>query len=92
VKLSPTATVRGVARSSEPRNVPALDAVQKLTCEYVSAFGTDVQFRSAVVVDEPPDADPNVACTLVVFNAGLVAPADPGSPRCSLTQNAVGAV
>jgi hypothetical protein len=91
-KLSPIATVLGVARSSLPRNVPAELAVQNDTCEYVSAADTLVQFRSAVVVDDPPDADPNVACTRVVFAAGDVVPAEPGSARWSFTQNAVGAV
>src|SRR4051794_28513231 len=92
VKLSPMATRRATARSSEPRNVPADEASQKETCEYVSAFGTFVQATLPEVVREPPDAAEKVACVRVVFAAGLPAPAAPGSPRCNLTQKAAGCV
>jgi hypothetical protein len=42
--------------------VPAVDASQNDTCEYVSAVDTFVQLMSALVVIEPPDAAENVAC------------------------------
>ena len=95
VKLPPTATVLDVARSSEPRNVPDVLASKKLTCEYVSADGTLVQFRSALVLINPPDAAENVACWRVVFAATFDVPAAPAartrraqwnfSPRASIS-------
>jgi hypothetical protein len=92
VKLSPIATVLGVVRSSEPRNVPAEVADQNETCEYVSAVLTFVQLTSAEFVIAPDDAAEQVTATRVVLPAALFAPAAPGSPVCSLTQNAAGAV
>jgi hypothetical protein len=79
-------TVTGVAgvMSSDPRNVPDVDASQNETCEYVSAFGTELNVMSADVVIDPPDAALNVAACLNVFAAAFAVPALPGSPMCSL--------
>jgi hypothetical protein len=92
VKLSPTATVLETARSSEPRNVPATDADQNETCEYVSAVDTDVQATSAEFVIDPPDDAEQVAAVRVVLPAAFDVPAEPGSPVWSFTKNPAGCV
>jgi hypothetical protein len=92
VKLSPTATVRAVSRASEPRNVPAVVADQKETCEYCSAVLTFVQAMSAEFVIDPDDAAEHVTAFRVVSVAAFDVPAAPGSPVCNFTQNAAGAV
>jgi hypothetical protein len=92
VNVSPAVTDFEAARSSDPRNVPAVEAVQNEMCEYVSVVDTLVQVRAASVVIAPPEAAAKDACFLVVSVAALAVPAEPGSPVWSLTQNAVGAV
>ena len=63
VKLSPIATVRGVVSAPDPRNVPDETASQNEMWLYVSAVPTFVQFTSADVVIDPPEAAENVAAT-----------------------------
>lgn len=61
--VSPAVTAAVDDRSSEPRNVPPVDAVHIETCEYVSVFDTDVHSTAAVFEIAPDDAAaPNVAC------------------------------
>lgn len=72
-------------RSSDPMNVPALDPDHKLTCVYVSVVETLVHSIVAVFEIAPEDAAPKYARVRVVFVAGLLVPAAPGSPRCSFT-------
>jgi hypothetical protein len=79
VKLSPTATSRATARSSEPRKVPAEVADQNDTCEYVSAVDTFVHAMSAEFVIPPADAAEHVTAFLVVSPAAPEVPDAPGS-------------
>ena len=43
VNVFPAVTACGVLRASEQRNVPAVEALQALQCEYVSEVLTAVQ-------------------------------------------------
>ncbi len=92
VKLSPARTARDVFRSSDPRNVPADVADQNDTNEYVSDVLTFVHATSALLVMLPLAAAEHVTATRVAFPAAFAVPAAPGSPVCSLTQNAAGGV
>ena len=88
VNVLPAVTACGVARSSEPRNVPPELAVQSEMWEYVSPVLTFVHTMSALFEFAPPDAAPHVPCYLVVSPAAFAVPAAPGSPVWSFTQTA----
>lgn len=90
--MSPAVTPRAVSNASDPMNVPAVDASQNDTCEYVSVADTDVHVHAADVVIDPLAAAENVPSCLVVFEAAFDVPAAPGSPVCSFTHSSAGSV
>lgn len=94
VSVSPVVTVLDAVSATENRNVPAVLASQPLMCVTVSGLVPAHDVHDGVFDDAtaPAEAAENVSDGRVVTELALEAPAEPGSPVCSLTKLPAGAV